>query len=220
MNQSINTSDDAYPIMTTLSEACIHAARYSMKICLEEWTSGLSASFGYAFPVFIFSSALVLIISTILPVGSPNDMMSVETAADMLRILSASHNLAAKDLHGHLQRVRQCLHHYQSSSKTQDCETVINHNGTQLHDHTVSIPPQGYNDAPVPEASLNLPSFTGSSEVELSSSTLTTEMALHSSLMQEFLNQSTFDGVSLDLPEFPNDFDAAFLWPTDALCTE
>jgi hypothetical protein len=48
---------------------------------------------------------------------------------------------------------------------------------------------------------------------------LTTEMTLRNPLMQDFLAQSSLDVGSLDAPEIPNDFDAAFVWAGN-MCTE
>ncbi|KAJ5691191.1 hypothetical protein N7488_011926 [Penicillium malachiteum] len=108
--QDIVLDQESRRTFTTLSVACIRAAQYSLKLCLEEWTSGSLAIFGYAFPAFIFSSALVLIVSSLLHIDNASDISASETAVEMLKTLSASNNLAAKDLYDHLERVNQCLH--------------------------------------------------------------------------------------------------------------
>lgn len=197
-------------MLTTLSTACIHAARYSLKLCLDEWTTGSLATHGYAYPAFLFSSALVLIVSSVSPVGNRCDKAASETATEMLRILSASDNLAAKDLYEHLMKVRQCL-------DTTDLLNLSTERHTSDDDGVSgSVGPQQLDcDAPALEAStfhdLNQffpPYFqtTGPRESEFA-----TEDILQTSLMQDFLNKSTSDVGLLTLPEMPNDFDTAFL---------
>ncbi|KAJ5194507.1 fungal-specific transcription factor domain-containing protein, partial [Penicillium cinerascens] len=82
-NNISDLNDDAPPVSGALGEACIHAARYSLK--------------------------LSLIISSILPLGNSADVASVDIAMGMLKVLSTPDNLAAKDLYENLQRVRLSL---------------------------------------------------------------------------------------------------------------
>lgn len=203
-NSQIEMQDeDSKLMLTTLSTACIHAARYSLKLCLDEWTTGSLATHGYAYPAFLFSSALVLIISSVSPVGNRCDQAASETATEMLRILSASDNLAAKDLYEHLMKVRRCL---DSSSG----------NGVSCEPRGSLVAQQVDYDTPAFEAStlahdLNHffpPYFEPTTARE---SEFATENILQTSLMQDFLSKSTSDVGLLTLPEMPNDFDTAFL---------
>lgn len=214
------SKEEVTPILATLSEACIHAARYSLKMCLEEWTGGSIAVYGYAFPAYVFSSALVLTISSLLPLGNPNDLLSVDTAMEMLRVLSLADNLAAKNLYEHLQRVRQCLRDRCPGIPTFDDE-IPNSLAEPLHDPSQSGPiplPSCFsfpaNDDPPGDASLK-----HSFAADASSPDLTTEMTLDNPLMADFLTQSAGEVGSLSVPEIPNDFDMEFLWPGDTLCT-
>ncbi|KAE8418142.1 fungal-specific transcription factor domain-containing protein [Aspergillus pseudocaelatus] len=217
----IYSTGDVTPILAALCEACIHAARYSLKLCVDEFTNGSIASFGYAFPAFIFSSALVLVVSSILPFGSVDDLPSVDTAIEMLNILSASDNLPAKDLHEHLQRVRQCLQHHQSNLTSPVIEKGCNDigNPSSMPNQLLQLPLQSGTCPSLDQLSLNL-AAPGSSVIDFARSSLTTEMALQNPLMQEFMEQSSMDIGLINPPEIQNDSDFAFLWCADALDTE
>lgn len=206
-------SKEITPILAILSGACIGAARYSFKLCLEEWTSGSFAFYGYAFPAYVFSSALALTISSLLPLGSPSDFASVETAMEMLRVLSCSQNLAAKDLYEHLQRVQQCLQDRCSGA------TTVDYNISHSHDEPLHDPTPFHNRfcLPMQEGPSAYASLADMSGTEAPSPDLTTETALDNPPMADFLTQSTAEVGFLSVPEISNDFDMAFLWSDDAL---
>jgi hypothetical protein len=215
-DNSSPANEEITPIIGVLSEACIHAARYCLKLCVEEWTSGSVSLFGYAFPAYLFSSALVLTISSLLPLGDPNDLASVDIATEILRVLSASNSLAAKDLYEHLQRVRLCL-----SRRISDASLppTNDENVPLIPDPTVRQPLEHHSPSPVTGAPIDYGNFPIEEVADTLSPYLTTEMTLRNPLMQDFLAQSSFDVGSLDAPEIPNDFDAAFLW-SGTMCTE
>lgn len=200
--------NDVTPVLTTLGEACIQVARYSLKLCQDEWTSGSIAIFGYAFPVFIFSSSLVLIGSSLLPIGSTGDLASAETGIEMLRVFSESNNLAAKDLHGKLHFVREWLENYRNSTENaqnhQLNPPVMQHDDCCVSNH--NPPADGFPINPAePSTFPNL---------DMSAS-----MALQSSTMEEFLTQPVSIAGPTDMGEFPLDFDSTFLWFDDASIT-
>jgi hypothetical protein len=205
------------PILATLSEACIHAARHSLALCVNEWTGGSLAIFGYSFPAYIFSAALVLVISSLLSLGDPSDLTSAETATEILKSLSLSDHLASRDLYERMQRVRQCLQ-----------SNPIHSTSAPAHGAAVNstnVPP--LTEDPVLGA---LPSSRFSGNVQylvgppddlshlLDSNVpyLTTEMALHQPTMLDFLAQSHVDFGLLDSVEMFNDFDLAFSMSTDS----
>lgn len=174
------------------------------------------ALFGYAFPAYLFSSALVLAVSSLLPLGDPNDIASVDIAMEILRVLSASNSLAAKDLYEHLQRVRLCLNRRQSDPTI----PPIGHEHVPLiPDLSVRLPLEDPNLPSVPDSSIEYRPYNVTAVADPLSPYLTTEMTLLNPLMQDFLAQSTLDVGSLDAPEIPNEFDAAFLWSGN-ICTE
>ncbi|KXG46781.1 Transcription factor [Penicillium griseofulvum] len=207
-NQSMGSVS---PILITLSEACIHAARHSLALCVNEWTGGSLAVFGYSFPAFLFSAALILVISSLLPLGDPSDLTSAETATEILRNLSLSDNLASRDLYERMQRVRQCLHDSQIYSTSGLSHGTIDNvanllpmaeesNSESLRSHQSRNPQSTMG----PLEDLGHPLF------ESSVPFLTTEMALHQPTMLDFLTQSHVDIGLLDPVEMFNDFDLAF----------
>ncbi|KAJ6120065.1 fungal-specific transcription factor domain-containing protein [Penicillium sp. IBT 18751x] len=208
-----SSNEEVTPVLGTLSEACIHAARYSLRLCQEEWISGSLAVYGYAFPAFIFSSALTLMISSMLPLGDPADIASVDIATEMLKILSISDNLAAKDLYENLQQVRLCFDQHQAKSKAYALHLgpITSSPATpELQDSSESMRRSNLNFDP--NAVLLGTEHLGPQ--------LTTEMALHNPLMQDFLTQSAMQIGFMNPPELLNDFDMAFGWSSDSLYTE
>ncbi|OQE05338.1 hypothetical protein PENVUL_c025G07070 [Penicillium vulpinum] len=208
-----NKSMDSIPsILVTLSEACIHAARHSLALCVNEWTGGSLAIFGYSFPAYLFSAALILMISSLLPLGDPSDLTSAETATEILKNLSLSDSLASRDLYERMQRVRQCLHDsplYSTSTLSRRAlDNIANMLPTTEGSDSESLRPH--------RSSNNLQSPMGPLEdlgpplFESNVPYLTTEMALHQPTMLDFLTQSHVDIGLLDPMEMFNDFDLAF----------
>ncbi|KAJ9484519.1 hypothetical protein VN97_g8849 [Penicillium thymicola] len=216
-DQTNQSMDSISPILITLSEACIHAARHSLALCVNEWTGGSLAIFGYSFPAYLFSAALVLVISSLLPLGDPSDLTSAETATEILRNLSLSDNLASMDLYERMQRVRQCLHDsplYSSSALSHGVvDNVANMLPMAEESDSGSLRRR--------RSSNNLQSFIGPLEdlghplFESNVPYLTTEMALHQPTMLDFLTQSHVDFGLLDPVEMFNDFDFAFSMSTN-----
>lgn len=202
MKRPPSYSDDVTPVLFTLSEACIHVARYSLKLCQDEWTSGSISIVGYAFPAFIFCSALVLMVSSLLPIGSAGDLACAETGLEMLRVLSESSNLAAKDLHEKLWFVRECLEHYRPFMEN-----------AQNHHLDPPVILSNYNP-PVDTLPINISESPIFPNPDMSAG-----MAFQSPLMEEFLTQPVSTSGSTDLSEFPLDFDAALLWTDDVFTT-
>ncbi|CAG8077919.1 unnamed protein product [Penicillium salamii] len=219
-SQPNHSTGEVTPILAALCDACIHAARYLLKLCVDEFTTGSVAVFGYAFPAYIFSSALVLVVSSILPFGSADDLPSVDTAMEMLNILSTSDNLQATDLHEHLQRVRQCLQHRQSNLTSpvidENCDDIAN--VSTLPNQSIQVPLESGVGVSLDQPSLRQPSPV-TSDNGFAPPRLTTEMALQDPLMQEFLQQSAMDIGLINPPEIQNDSDVAFLWCTDTIGT-
>ncbi|KAF7595929.1 hypothetical protein BBP40_004075 [Aspergillus hancockii] len=193
------------PALATLSEACIHSARHTMVLCAEEWTNGSLSVYGYAFAQYIFTSALVLVISSLLPFGSVNDLTSVETAIEMLRCFVGNGSLIACDLYEHLQRVQICLTSGRFSSGmspvTEGANTQLSQAGSVPVPHRPFRPPDATNEH-----------YTGAqicSAVDGDHSVgvppcITTEMALYQPMMQDFLTQSVSDIGLLDPVEMPS----------------
>ncbi|KAJ5494314.1 Transcription factor [Penicillium fimorum] len=211
-NQTKQSMDSISPILITLSEACIHAARHSLALCVNEWTGGSLAIFGYSFPAFLFSAALILMISSLLPLGDPSDLTSAETATEILKNLSLSDSLASRDLYERMQRVRQCLHDSPIYSTS-----ALSHGPVDNVTNMLPMGEESDSESLRPHQSPNnLQSTMGPLEdlghplFESNVPYLTTEMALHQPTMLDFLTQSHVDIGLLDPVEMFNDFDLAF----------
>lgn len=102
------------PVLT-LSEACIHAARHSHSMILTRWISGTMPTFGYFHAHYLFSSALILAMSSFVPIGNPNDMNGFDSALDLLRSMSENGNLAAAEFYHALAQVNACLRPYRGT---------------------------------------------------------------------------------------------------------
>lgn len=99
------------PVLT-LSEACIHAARHSHSMILTRWINGSMPTFGYFHAHYLFSSALILAMSSFVPIGNPTDMTGFDSALDLLRSMTENGNLAAAEFYHNLEQVKVCLAAY------------------------------------------------------------------------------------------------------------
>lgn len=107
-NESVSVSQ---PVLT-LSEACIHAARHSHSMILTRWINGSMPTFGYFHAHYLFSSALILAMSSFVPIGNPSDMTGFDSALDLLRSMAENGNLAAAEFYNNLEQVKVCLDAY------------------------------------------------------------------------------------------------------------
>lgn len=69
-------------------------------------------TFGYFHAHYLFSSALILAMSSFVPIGNPNDMSCFDSALDLLRSMSENGNLAAAEFYRNLEQVKMCLDTY------------------------------------------------------------------------------------------------------------
>ncbi|KAK4865887.1 hypothetical protein LT330_008980 [Penicillium expansum] len=104
------------PVLT-LSEACIHAARHSHSMILTRWINGSMPTFGYFHAHYLFSSALILAMSSFVPIGNPTDMTGFDSALDLLRSMTENGNLAAAEFYHNLEQVKVCLAAYRGGSR-------------------------------------------------------------------------------------------------------
>lgn len=118
-----NIRDSVSQPVLTLSEACIHAARHSHSMILTRWINGTCPSFGYFHAHYLFSSALILAMSSFVPIGNPNDMSGFDSALDVLRSMSENGNLAAAEFYHNLEQVKVCLDAYRGASRPQKSDT-------------------------------------------------------------------------------------------------
>lgn len=69
-------------------------------------------TFGYFHAHYLFSSALILAMSSFVPIGNPSDMTGFDSALDLLRSMTENGNLAAAEFYKNLEQVKICLDSY------------------------------------------------------------------------------------------------------------
>lgn len=103
------------PTISALAETCIHTARHSSDILTQAWINGTLTTFGYFDAHYLFSSAVVLAISSLLnPTSSDGgvfDMMS-----QILKTMAENGNLSAAEFSGHLDCVYTSITLYQDQA--------------------------------------------------------------------------------------------------------
>ncbi|KAL4898125.1 fungal-specific transcription factor [Aspergillus ambiguus] len=182
----------------TLSEACIHASRHSHALIVDEWVNGSVPMYGYFYAQYLFSSAVILVISGILPsIGLYTDMESLETTIAILQRMSEHGNLAAMEFYENLKRLKQCLPE-ESLAFDADQNRVAS---SQTKPHAPSI-------------STNQPTLENHNGNNSHTVGFTTEMAFLEPTMQDFLTGS--DDMGLVDPgifsmEDPSEID---VWPS------
>jgi hypothetical protein len=216
-----NIRDSVSQPVLTLSEACIHAARHSHSMILTRWINGTCPSFGYFHAHYLFSSALILAMSSFVPIGNPNDMGGFDSALDVLRSMSENGNLAAAEFYHNLEQVKVCLDAYRGQSRPQkpDSGPKINVDVTSSPTAAALKPMSGLASTLAPSSSAHLPGMlstasttpvlppdgdllAGQSSHGPDAYSLpardtingyTTEMAFLEPTMQDFLAQSDID---------------------------
>lgn len=93
------------PVTSTLADACLHTARHSNELLTQLWIEGALSTFGYFDAQYLFSSAVILAISSISKADS-KDKDRLDSAAQLLQSMANSGNLSATEFCGHLDQVR------------------------------------------------------------------------------------------------------------------
>ncbi|KAE8375442.1 fungal-specific transcription factor domain-containing protein [Aspergillus bertholletiae] len=225
-----NQESISQPVLT-LGEACIHAARHSHSLILKKWINGSLPVFGYFHAHYLFSSALVLAMSSFLPIGSPSDLGAFESGLEVLRSMSENGNLAASEFYHNLEQVKHCLDQRRSkeprSSSAGGQPSTASGSGPPIPS---TLPPTA--SAMPPATTIPVPSLITTAEADLISNTpgyshaqsnpaipppenltfpttaggITTAMAFLEPTMQDFLAQSDFDlGLLHPVDTFMND---------------
>lgn len=193
--------------LKTLSEACIHAARHTHSLIVEEWTNGSLPIFGYFYAHYLFSSALVMVISSQVYSENSNDFALFEAAFEILRAMSNHGNLAATEFYDNLECVQQCLNKNRPSEGTVAVQTGSVHVVENLTEPLPVIPAN------------QLGTFGNTGGFCMSDATapgsLTNDMAFLGESMEEFLAQPDVDFDLLD----PSMTDDIYSWPNVSLWT-
>ncbi|KAJ5180891.1 hypothetical protein N7492_004101 [Penicillium capsulatum] len=81
------------PTLKTLGDACIQAARHTHSLIVEEWVNGPMSIFGYFYAHYLFSRALIMVISSQVHPDSVTDFALFATSLEILRAMSDHDNL-------------------------------------------------------------------------------------------------------------------------------
>jgi hypothetical protein len=194
--------------LKTLSEACIHAARHSHSMIVEEWTNGSLPIFGYFYAHYLFSSALVMVISSQVYPENSNDFTLFEAAFEILRAMSNHGNLAATEFYDHLECVQQCVDRNRESEGAVTAQTG-----------SISVAENSTDSLPIitPNQLGTLGTFgNGAFCMDTTApGSLTNDMAFLGESMEEFLAQPDVDFDLLD----PSMIDDVYSWPNLSLWT-
>ncbi|CRG91314.1 putative transcriptional regulatory protein C417,09c [Talaromyces islandicus] len=100
----------ASPTTMALADACIHAARSSNGLLTQLWIDGGMAIFGYFDSHYLFSSTIILMMSSILgTTNSDADREAVDTASDIMQSMVQDGNLPAAGFYSHFVEIRKGL---------------------------------------------------------------------------------------------------------------
>jgi hypothetical protein len=209
-NQSAKLKEQT---LKTLGDACLHAARHTHSLIVEEWANGSLPIYGYFYAHYLFSCALIMVISSQINTDHHSDFALFETAYEILRMMRDHGNLAATEFYDNLESVRECLDEVQGPT------TRYSSSSSHLPRHGNSDPLSLLPDpAHGPrEASLGgnpaLPDATEPGD-------LTDEMIFLDQSMEDFLAQPDVDFGPLDPSGVPvNVADAVYSWPNFSLWT-
>jgi hypothetical protein len=226
-----HTTQTHVQTLKTLSDACIHAARHNHSLIVAEWTNGSLPIMGYFYAHYLFSAALIMVLSSQIQSDNHSDYALFETAFEILRAMRDHGNLAATEFYDNLECVQQCLDKTQPSHVNPSAKRGSTaHNS--LTGQSSRIPDQHPTDAlPV------LPDQAAqrASEVGLSGgsalpdtngnggalgSTFGNEMVFLDESMEQFLAQPDVDFGPLDPSGVPISVaDAVYSWPNFSLWT-
>jgi len=199
--------------LKTLGDACIHAARNTHSLIVDEWANGSLPIYGYFYAHYLFSCALIMVISSQVNPENQSDFALFETAYEILRMMRDHGNLAATEFYDNLESVRQCLDD-SAAPKTRNSSLASQ---TTEHGNPDAISLLAEQEHRPSEVSL-----TGNST--LPDSTMPggpgDEMIFLDQSMEDFLAQPDVDFESLDSSGMPvNMADAVYSWPNFSLWT-
>lgn len=184
---------------TALSETCIRCARHSCRLLADSWTNGTFMIFDYFYTQYLFASATVLSISTLLDGKErQSDEEQFEVAAGFLQQLRDSGNYAAAEFYQHLKAAISLMDMIKARSG--------------MHERTAA--------AAYPESESMAAPGPNPSDLEGSSSTVTDFMtagtALSDPLLQDLLDQPLTDLEFIDSSMYLDD-QQGFYWPSATL---
>jgi hypothetical protein len=199
--------------LKTLGDACIHAARHTHSLIVEEWANGSLPIYGYFYAHYLFSCALIMVISSQINSDNDGDFALFETAYEILRMMRDHGNLAATEFYDNLESVRGCLDETQGP--------IARRISSSAH-----LPRQGNSDPlsflPDPARRPSDPSVSDNPILHDGTvpGSLTDDMIFLDQSMEDFLAQPDVDFGPLDPSGLPvNVADAVYSWPNFSLWT-
>lgn len=106
-------------MLSALSDACIQASRSSLNLLAQLWIRGSIATFGYFDAHYIFSSTIVLLISSVLH-KTQEDQDLLETAWDLLRMMKNAGNVPAGEFLERVTRLKSNIEGFKGSRRKAD----------------------------------------------------------------------------------------------------
>ena len=119
-----------------LADACIHAARSSNGLLTQLWIDSGMAIYGYFDAHYLFSSTIILMMSSILGTNNSDaDREAVDTASDIMESIVNDGNMPAAGFYEHFLEIRKVILEFADRSTTN-----ISGNGpTQSMDHVPDL---------------------------------------------------------------------------------
>ncbi|KAE8552702.1 hypothetical protein EYB25_004081 [Talaromyces marneffei] len=98
------------PTTMALADACIHAARSSNGLLTQLWIDAGMAIYGYFDAHYLFSSTIILMMSSILGTNNSDaDREAVDTASDIMESIVKDGNLPAAGFYEHFLEIRKVI---------------------------------------------------------------------------------------------------------------
>lgn len=130
MNDGSEASPTISPMTLALAEACIQTARTSNRILGQLWVDGCLAMYGFYDALSIFSSTMVLMISSAMKKSEQNtDMDAIGTAWSLLRYMRDDGNVPARDYYEQLEQLERDL--AEAKARRRPCPQQSHPNSTE-----------------------------------------------------------------------------------------
>ncbi|KAM0127328.1 hypothetical protein ACHAP3_008896 [Botrytis cinerea] len=124
-HKNLNIQTRVPDLAQTLAESCVHYARESCDLLLECWSDGTFDTFNYSFTQYLFSSAVVLAISSSIKSNdSQSDLERFQLATSLLDRLDQNGNFAAKEFCCHIRSTTYVLQALIHQRETETSRTI------------------------------------------------------------------------------------------------
>lgn len=182
---------------------------------------------GYFYAHYLFSTALIMVLSSQIQPENHNDYALYETAFEILRAMRDHGNLAATEFYDNLECVQQCLDKNQRSANAKRGSTArASLTGESGHVQVLDQHPTDLLPGPPEQAAARRTSEVGLSggsalpDTSGGSGPFGNEMVFLDESMEQFLAQPDVDFGPLDPSGVPISVaDAMYSWPNFSLWT-